>query len=294
MANDQPNDEGVSSLRWFNHLSLAHLVLAFVALAAAAGWAASFVGLHDFGAVKMIGFTPTTAWLIPAAFDGSAFACAVLTYRASIRGRAAARGRLLTWAFTALSSWINLIHQLDPQARMVAVWLPIAAVAVFDVVLSEMRNDFEERHGRKAFRMRPMLLALRWVADRADTKAGVQTQITDIPVAHLVGLGAELREVEAPQPEIVDVEPVEEPEPARWAVEPMPDNVVALTEERPEWLPEGVTAKAAMFMYLDRNPAASGRDLDVFGMRHLGTKADYGRGVRREWVAAREATANEG
>lgn len=296
-----------------SRVNLKTVVLAFVALAAVAGWAASFIGLHNFGAGRMTGYTDRTAWLIPAAFDGAAFACAVLTYRASIAGRSSLRGRLLTWAFTALSSWINYIDQpANTNARLVAVWLPIAAVAVFDVVLSEMRADWEEAHGRKAFRMRIWLLALRALVDREGTRAAFRAQITDIPVSSLVGLGADLRETPraieaAPLPTgIATVEPETTPvgvdeadaaPPVRDAVDPdapaRPDNVVPLMDERPDWLTDGLarTAKLAMFAYLDRHPDADGPELDRFGMRHLGTRKDYGRRCRLLWRQDRDRQA---
>lgn len=305
-----------------SRVNLKTIVLGFVALAAVAGWAASFIGLHDFGVKRMVGFDPRTAWLIPAAFDGAAFACAALTYRASIAGRSAVRGRLLTWAFTALSSWINYIHQpASTEARLVAVWLPIAAVAVFDVVLSEMRADWEEAHGRKAFRMRIWLLALRAIVDREGTRAAFRTQITDIPVSSLVGLGADLRPraVEAvevaPAPAepvqalaVEAVAPVEVTEPEVVDAAPEPANDVSTDApqrpdregtagERPEWLTDELAghAKRAMFAYLDLHPTADGAELDTFGIVHLGTRKDYGRKVRRDWVKARQAQpANEG
>jgi len=42
-------------------IRLARLVLGFVALAAVAGWAASFVGLHGFALDPMHGYTSVTA-----------------------------------------------------------------------------------------------------------------------------------------------------------------------------------------------------------------------------------------
>lgn len=307
-------------------INLKTVVLGFVALAAVAGWAASFIGLHAFGVSDMVGYTDRTAWLIPAAFDGAAFACAALTYRASIAGRSALRGRLLTWAFTALSSWINYIHQPAgaenevSQARLVAVWLPIAAVAVFDVVLSEMRADWEEAHGRKAFRMRLGLLLLRALVDRKGTSAAFREQITGIPVSGLVGLGADLK-VDAPRrPETAavaapEVEPAAvsevaafpNPEPAP-AVEPTPvrapvqlphaaaapaptPEVVSFPDggERPAWLADGMSARDAMFRYCVENPGATGVEVDRFGMKHLGTKADYGRKILRQFKQRQQA-----
>lgn len=172
--------------------SLARVSLLIVALAAALGWAASFVGLHDYGVRQLYGFTDVTAWFIPGAIDGAAFATSLMTYRANIKGRAAVRGRLLMWGFTAASGWINWIHQLSPEARFVAAGLPVAAVAVFDVVLIELRADFEERHGRRAFRLRPGLLMLRYAVDKRGTSDAFRRQIEAIPVASLAGLGNDL------------------------------------------------------------------------------------------------------
>lgn len=178
--------------RWTFMFSLARVSLLIVALAAALGWAASFVGLHDYGVRQLYGFTDVTAWFIPGAIDGAAFATSLMTYRANIKGRAAIRGRLLMWAFTAASGWINWIHQLSPEARFVAAGLPVAAVAVFDIVLIELRADFEERHGRRAFRLRPGLLMLRYAVDKRGTSDAFRRQIEAIPVASLAGLGNDL------------------------------------------------------------------------------------------------------
>lgn len=166
------------------------------------GWGASFVGLHAYGQDQMVGFSYWTAWLIPATFDGAAFGATLITYRASIYGRSAVRGRLLMWTFTAISSWINWIHQLTPEARIVAAGLPVAAVAVFDVVLAELRADFEERHGKRRLRLRPGLLVLRWLVDRDGTAGAFRRQVTDIPVSEIAGLSVqdEARSAVAPAP----------------------------------------------------------------------------------------------
>lgn len=297
MATDQNKTagEGGGSNRRLRRLDLSHLTLLFVAMAAAAGWAASFIGLHDFGVKDMRGFTDTTAWFIPAAFDGAAFACAVLTYRASIVGRSALRGRLLTFAFTAISAWINYIHQPEGWARHVAVWLPIAAVAVFDAVLVDLRAEYEERNGRKAFRLRTWLLLLRWFVDREGTKAAFTDEVRKIEVSTLIGLGREQGTpipLALPVPSVTPPAPVAPPEvPA--AIEPAPTNVITIEQhtvydEKPEWVTDDMRAKDAMFAYLDRHPNTNGRELDEFGARFFGTKKDYGRGVRRDWQKARQ------
>lgn len=173
-------------------LGLAEASLGLVACAAVMGWAASFVGLHDFGAHNMRGYSDLTAWFVPATFDGAAFGTTLITYRASINGRGAFRARILMWLFTAVSSWINWVHQPSGRAQFVAAGLPIAAVAVFDVVMLEMRGDYEARHGRRAFRLRPGLLVLRWIVDRTGTSDAFRAQIRSISVTALAGLGSDL------------------------------------------------------------------------------------------------------
>lgn len=171
--------------QWLNPAALV-----FVGLAAVMGWSASFVGLHAYATTDMTGFNFWTGWFVPATFDGAAFGCTLITYRASINGRSAIRGRVLMWAFTAVSAWINWIHQTSPQAQAVAAGLPVAAVAVFEVVLLELRADHEAEHGRQSFRLRPGLLVLRWLADRAGTNVALREQITNIPVTQIAGLAA--------------------------------------------------------------------------------------------------------
>lgn len=169
-------------------IRLARLVLGFVALAAVAGWSASFVGLHGFALDPMHGYTSITAWLVPGSFDGSAFACSVLVYRASIYGRAVLRGRVLMYAFTAVSGWINWHFQQAQLAQWVGAALPFAAVLVFDVVLSDLRAEWEFAHEKRAFRLRLGLLALRWAVDRKGTWSAFRASLVAVPVTDLVGL----------------------------------------------------------------------------------------------------------
>lgn len=167
---------------------LARFVLAFVALAAVAGWSASFVGLHGFALDPMRGYSDTAAWLVPGSFDGAAFACSVLVFRASIHGRSALRGRVLMYAFTAVSGWINWHFQTNSLAQWVGAALPFAAVLVFDVILTDLRAEWEIQHGQQAFRLRVGLLVLRWVVDRAGTWSAFRASLISVPVTELVGM----------------------------------------------------------------------------------------------------------
>jgi hypothetical protein len=204
-------------------IRLARLVLGFVALAAVAGWAASFVGLHGFALDPMHGYTDVTAWLVPGSFDGSAFACSVLVYRSSIYGRAVLRGRVLMYAFTAVSGWINWHFQGNSLAQWVGAALPFAAVLVFDVVLSDLRAEWEIRHGKRAFRLRLGLLALRWTVDRRGTWSAFRTALVAVPVTDLVGLVA--------PPNVAPPEPVRPSEPI--VTEPLPDVRGEVEPDRP-------------------------------------------------------------
>lgn len=227
---------------------LGRLSLIPTAAAAVAGWSASFIGLHGFAVKQMSGFTVDTAWLVPGAFDLSAFGSTVLVYRASINGRSGFRSRVMMYLFTALSAWINWIHQGNDAARFVACVLPVAAVIVFDGLAAEYRADWEADHGKKAFRMRFGLLLLRRMVDKEGTRAAFREQITAIPVSALVGLGADLSiaataaaipeqqpagELEQPAPELElppaddpsDVDVLQRAEPPAWSSMTTPEAV---------------------------------------------------------------------
>lgn len=196
---------------------LGRISLLPIAAAAVMGWSASFIGLHGFAFRQMTGFTADTAWLVPGAIDLSALGCTILVYRASINGRSGFASRVLMYLFTALSAWVNWIHQVGGPARFVACVLPVSAVVVFDRLAGEIRADWEADHGRKAFRMRLPLLMLRWLVDRAGTREAFRDQIRSIPVSALVGLGADLATaaggIEHPEPaDVQESEPAESQE----------------------------------------------------------------------------------
>ena len=169
---------------------LATVAMVLVVGVAVAGWSASFISLHGFAQAHM-GLTERAAWLVPSTFDGAALGLSLLSFRAAIYGRPSLGSALFVYGFTALSSWINWVH-IDDRAggKFVACLLPIAAVLVFGKVLKEAREAYERRHGKQVFRVRPGLLVLRWLADRRGTRAAIRTQILDIPVEALIGLGA--------------------------------------------------------------------------------------------------------
>ncbi len=186
---DGPAGRAQRTANWLRDGALALTAVLLVLSVAAAGWSASFISLHTF-AVAHMGLSPGPAWLVPGTFDGAALGLSLLAFRAATHGRASLGARVYVYGFTALSSWINYIHIPDPQGRVVACLLPIAAVVVFDKLLKEARAAYERRHGREAFRVRPGLLALRLLIDRDATRHAIKQQITAIPVEALIGLGA--------------------------------------------------------------------------------------------------------
>jgi hypothetical protein len=266
---------------------LGRLSLIPIATAALMGWSASFIGLHGFATVKMTGFTVDTAWLVPGAIDLAAFGCTILVYRASINGRSGFASRALMYLFTALSAWINWIHQDNGAARFVACVLPVAAVLVFDRLAGEIRADWEADHGRTAFRMRLPLLLLRYFVDRKGTKAAFREQITAIPVSALVGLGANLATaatIEQPAPLVVPepeppmTEPVLEPE--QPPALPSTDADLLLAAEPPAWA--GMTTQAAIERADAILPGRTGQDIaNVLGKVGIATSDSYVRTVRR-------------
>lgn len=285
-------------------ISLATSALAFIGLAAVFGWTGSFIGLHGYAVGRMVGFTQITGWAVPGAYDGAALACTLAVYRASINGRSAARGRVLMFAFTAISSWINWTHQTDHTARLVAAGLPVAAVIVFDFLMGELRADWEADHGRRAFRIRPALLILRWIVDRKGTAAAFRAQITAIPVSALAGLGADLAaEAEAarrpvPEPSAEPEIPAAEAEPQ---TEPEPDDALTdadllLLAEPPAW--SGMTAAAAIARADDTLPGGqrSARELAELLKRFgIETTANYVRTARgRRHGTGRHSAAADG
>jgi hypothetical protein len=150
------------------------LVVLIVALA---GWAASFIGLHNFGMTHM-SLTHSEAWLVPITFDGAPAGLSIVVMRASTHGRSALLWRLLIIAFTALSSWINYQHIDDSLGRSVAAFMPPAAVILFEGLMSEARHAAQRRGGSVMERVHP----LRWFFDRKGTLDLYRRHILGLPV----------------------------------------------------------------------------------------------------------------
>jgi hypothetical protein len=123
---------------WLRDTGLGGFGFALVLVVAVSGWAASFIGLHDFG-VEHMGFGDRAAWLVPITFDGAPAGLSIVVARAATHGRSAPVWRLLIVGFTGLSSWINYQHIEDPLGREVASFMPPSAVILFEGLMSEAR-----------------------------------------------------------------------------------------------------------------------------------------------------------
>ena len=162
---------------WCRDSALGGIGYTLVLTVAAAGWAASFIGLHDFG-VHHMGLSSTAAWLVPITFDGAPAGLSIVVMRASTHGRPATVWRLLIIGFTGLSSWINYQHIDDPLGRTVAAFMPPSAVILFEGLMSEARAAAQRRLGRVAPRMHP----LRWIFDRSGTYDLYRRYILGLPL----------------------------------------------------------------------------------------------------------------
>lgn len=162
---------------WCRDSLLGGIGYTIVLTVAAAGWAASFIGLHDFGITHM-GLSTDAAWLVPITFDGAPAGLSIVVARASTHGRPALVWRLLIVAFTGLSSWINYQHIDDELGRTVASFMPPSAVILFEGLMSEARAAAQRRLGRAIPRLHP----LRWAFDRKGTLDLYRRHILGLPL----------------------------------------------------------------------------------------------------------------
>ncbi|MHA6764716.1 DUF2637 domain-containing protein [Streptacidiphilus sp. PAMC 29251] len=163
---------------WLRDTGLGGFGFALVLVVALAGWSASFIGLHAFGAGHM-SLSQRAAWLVPMTFDGAPAGLSIVVMRAGIHGRSATLWRILIIAFTLLSSWINWEHIGDPTGRDVAALMPPSAVILFEGLMSEVRAAAKRRNGGL---LRPSLHPLRWVFDLTGTWSLVRCYVLDLPL----------------------------------------------------------------------------------------------------------------
>lgn len=255
---------------WCRDSALGGLGYTLVLTVAAAGWAASFIGLHDFGMHHM-GLSQNAAWLVPITFDGAPAGLSIVVARASTHGRPALVWRLLIVGFTGLSSWINYQHIDDPLGRGVAAFMPPSAVILFEGLMSEARAAAQRRLGRAIPRMHP----LRWVFDRSGT--------LDLYRRYILGL---------PLPTALDATPARPPAPATNPASALPAegaSRVPAPASQPRQQPASPTlpAQAPVAAPAPEQPAtpasasdaSQGRDLDEVAAAYRSLRASLG--VRR-------------
>lgn len=186
--------DAVLWLREFGLVALAYVIIMGVAYC---GWSASFIGLHDFGTEHM-GFSDVSAWYVPGAIDGAAFGLTIVVAVESMRGRPAFQWRILVWAYTALSAWINWEHIDDPLGRGIACLLPISAVTLFEGLMYRARKAHQDRQG--ANRPRLSIHPLRFFFDWSGTWEIIRCHVLDIALpAHLAEAQQKVEEKKAQQ-----------------------------------------------------------------------------------------------
>jgi hypothetical protein len=243
--------------------------LLFGALVAVPAALTSFLHMQKLAQRHALPGLEWTSWITPLTVDG-------LMVVSSIALMQALRGGTKTWRDVPALPVIGLVVGLgvslaanfgadesgDPIGRVVSMWPALAFAIVFEMVAGLARQDVKPR------------------VRKTKTKNLSSAGVTPTPPAEEIAV-----EMTSAAVRTGSEDPDPEPEPVR-ALHVVPP-------ERPEWLTHGMSAREAMFAYLDRNPEATGADLDRFGMAHLGTKKDYGRGVRRAWQATQEKASGE-
>lgn len=179
---------------WMRDTGLGGLGFALVLVVAVSGWAASFIGLHDFG-MNHMGLSERSAWLVPITFDGAPAGLSIVVMRAAMHGRPALVWRLLIVAFTGLSSWINYVHIEDQLGRTVASFMPPSAVVLFEGLMSEARAAAGRRNGKVPPRLHP----LRWVFDRKGTWKILRAYVLDLELPEELQRAATNLTTTAPQ-----------------------------------------------------------------------------------------------
>jgi hypothetical protein len=168
-SRDRWTDYVRTAALWLRDTGLGAFGFALVLVVAVSGWAASFIGLHQFG-VEHMNLTDTTAWLVPITFDGAPAGLSIVVARAATHGRPATVWRLLIVAFTGLSSWINYEHIEDELGRLVASFMPPSAVLLFEGLMSEARQAaIRRRRALDGTPEAPKLHLARWLFAPWDT-----------------------------------------------------------------------------------------------------------------------------
>jgi hypothetical protein len=231
---------------WLRDTGLGGFGFVLVLVVAVSGWAASFIGLHDFG-MQHMGLSETTAWLVPITFDGAPAGLSIVVLRAATHGRPALVWRLLIVAFTGLSSWINYEHIEDPLGREVASFMPPSAVILFEGLMSEARAAAARRKGRAAPRLHP----LRWFFDFKGTKDIFRSYVLGLELPEQLAQAVTAAALGAPS-ERPDATPQSAPAPAptpapvapRSAPAPTPQSAPAPAPGAPQSAPTGAPQSA--------------------------------------------------
>lgn len=280
---------------WLRDVGLGASGYVLLVVVVTAGFAASFLGLHDFG-VRRMGFSDHQAWLVPIAIDGADIGLSVVALRAAMNGRAAVLPRAMIVACTSISSGINYAHIADPAGRWIAALLPILAVILLESLMGEARAAYERRIGRP----RPRLSLLRWAFDYSGTKAILRAYVLGMPLPDQMAEAAKTIQTEpAAKPKTKrqqrpPAQPKSQATPNPLAVPAVPelgtrntsaDVVDFATPSRPAWITPSMTAQDVVFGWCDRHgPVKNAAQLTQW-LRDWGysVSKDYGRTIQNRW-----------
>jgi hypothetical protein len=176
---------------WLRDVGLGATGFVLLVVVATAGFTASFIGLHKFGMTR-IHYSDHQAWLVPIAIDGADIGLSVTALRAAMAGRGALLNRIMIFACTSISSWINYTDVDDWSGRRIAALLPVLAVILLEFLLGEARAAHERRNGHQ----RPRLSLLRWLFDFRGTLAILRAYALGIPLPEQMAVAAETVQAE--------------------------------------------------------------------------------------------------
>lgn len=261
------------------------------------GWGGSFVGLHDFAREHM-GLANGPAWFVPVTFDGAAAGLSLVVVTAALHGRAAGKWLLMIVGFTGLSSWINWVHIADHRGRVVSALLPIAAVLLFEALMSEVRAAYARRVGKEHARLHP----LRWLFDFRGTLAIVRARVLEIELPTELAAAAEV--VEQSKPRGKRRRKTAAKSTPKPAAAPADTVSTEAAETAPDGMPEAVTEQTVPM--LRAVPAQGGDYLDAMNKDELraeakrvgetqqGTMREMRARIRQTETYARERARHDG
>lgn len=140
----------------------------------------SWTGLVGFGRDTLHMSAPLV-WLVPISLDVAAMTCAFLSLRSTVAGDSATGPRLMVLAFVGASAVFNWVHAGRTGSTAAEVFyggMSLAAAALFDVVLRQVRRHLLRRQ-HAIERPLPRFRAVRWLRYPKQTYAAWSVAVRD-------------------------------------------------------------------------------------------------------------------